>query len=207
MPNPDVQGSTRTTSTLIPLSAYCARRSDFFKSGAQCSANHPSGMPEPSRADLALTKRLQDAMALVDVRVLDHIIVGGVETVSLAERGGFITVRWSNRRWHNLVDNPVPCRKNLSIARIRAAGVSFEDRQDLLGHKSGRMTTHYSAAELTRLIEATNSVCSRGGKQPELVILRQTALASSRKKPPHHGEACNSLIWWVVRGSNAGPSD
>jgi len=49
--------------------------------------NHPSGMPEPSRADLALTKRLQDALALVDVRVLDHIVVGGVKTVSLAERG------------------------------------------------------------------------------------------------------------------------
>ncbi|MEQ1612906.1 MAG: site-specific integrase, partial [Hyphomicrobiaceae bacterium] len=38
--------------------------------------------------------------------------------------------------------------------RLRAAGVGFEDRQDLLGHKSARMTTHYSAAELTRLIEA-----------------------------------------------------
>ncbi len=34
--------------------------------------------------------------------------------------------------------------------RLRAAGVSFEDRQDLLGHKSGRITTHYSAAELCR---------------------------------------------------------
>ena len=36
--------------------------------------------------------------------------------------------------------------------RLRAAGVSFEDRQDLLGHKSGRITTHYSQAELTSLI-------------------------------------------------------
>jgi len=44
-------------------------------------------MPEPSRADLALTKRLQDVLALVDVRVLDHIAVDGVKTVSLAERG------------------------------------------------------------------------------------------------------------------------
>lgn len=43
--------------------------------------------------------------------------------------------------------------------RLRAAGVSFEDRQDLLGHKSGRMTTHYSAAELTNLIKASNKVC------------------------------------------------
>ena len=38
--------------------------------------------------------------------------------------------------------------------RLRAAGVSFEDRQDLAGHKSGRMTSHYSAAELGNLIEA-----------------------------------------------------
>ena len=43
--------------------------------------------------------------------------------------------------------------------RLRAAGVSFEDRQDLLGHRSGRITTHYSAAELSRLIAAADSVC------------------------------------------------
>jgi len=43
--------------------------------------------------------------------------------------------------------------------RLRAAGVSFEDRQDLLGHKSTRITTHYSAAELRSLWEAVNKVC------------------------------------------------
>jgi integrase len=43
--------------------------------------------------------------------------------------------------------------------RLRAAGVSFEDRQDLLGHKSSRITTHYSQAELSNLIEAANRVC------------------------------------------------
>lgn len=57
--------------------------------------------------------------------------------------------------------------------RLRAAGVSFEDRQDLLGHRSGRITTHYSAAELSRLIDAANSVCERSGKRPELVVLRR----------------------------------
>ena len=57
--------------------------------------------------------------------------------------------------------------------RLRAAGVSFEDRQDLLGHRSGRMTTHYSAAELSNLIEAANSVCERNGNKPELVVLRR----------------------------------
>jgi DNA repair protein RadC len=49
--------------------------------------NHPSREPEPSSADCALTNRLKEALALVDVRVLDHIVVGGAETVSLAERG------------------------------------------------------------------------------------------------------------------------
>lgn len=49
--------------------------------------NHPSGVAEPSQADLQLTRRLGEALALVDVRVLDHIIVGDGETVSLAERG------------------------------------------------------------------------------------------------------------------------
>lgn len=45
--------------------------------------------------------------------------------------------------------------------RLRAAGVGFEDRQDLLGHKSARMTTHYSAPDIARLMEAANSVCER----------------------------------------------
>jgi DNA repair protein RadC len=49
--------------------------------------NHPSGVAEPSRADELLTQRLKDALALVDIRVLDHIVVAGETTVSLAERG------------------------------------------------------------------------------------------------------------------------
>ena len=61
--------------------------------------------------------------------------------------------------------------------RLRAAGVSFEDRQDLLGHRSGRITTHYSAAELSRLIKAANRVCKRNGKQPELVVLRRLSVS------------------------------
>lgn len=51
------------------------------------SHNHPSGVAEPSRADAQITCRLKDALALIDVRVLDHIIVGCQETASLAERG------------------------------------------------------------------------------------------------------------------------
>lgn len=49
--------------------------------------NHPSGVPEPSRADEFLTRSLQSALALVDVKVLDHLIVGGGKVTSFAERG------------------------------------------------------------------------------------------------------------------------
>lgn len=49
--------------------------------------NHPSGVAEPSQADLNITRRLSDALALVEIRLLDHFIVGDREVVSLAERG------------------------------------------------------------------------------------------------------------------------
>lgn len=49
--------------------------------------NHPSGIAEPSRSDEAITKRLKEALALVDVRVLDHVVVAAGESVSFAERG------------------------------------------------------------------------------------------------------------------------
>jgi len=49
--------------------------------------NHPSGVAEPSAADSRITRRLKDALALVDVRVLDHLVVGHEGTVSMAERG------------------------------------------------------------------------------------------------------------------------
>ncbi|MGO9950331.1 MAG: RadC family protein [Steroidobacteraceae bacterium] len=48
---------------------------------------HPSGSPEPSQADELITRRLKEALALVDIAVLDHVIVAGGETVSFAERG------------------------------------------------------------------------------------------------------------------------
>lgn len=51
------------------------------------SHNHPSGVAEPSRADELLTQALKQALALVDVRVLDHFVVAGNATISFAERG------------------------------------------------------------------------------------------------------------------------
>ena len=49
--------------------------------------NHPSGSVQPSRADKVLTQTLKAALLLIDVRVLDHVIVGSTETLSMAERG------------------------------------------------------------------------------------------------------------------------
>lgn len=49
--------------------------------------NHPSGVAEPSQADRSITKRLIEALSLVDIRVLDHIVIGDGEETSFAERG------------------------------------------------------------------------------------------------------------------------
>jgi integrase len=68
--------------------------------------------------------------------------------------------------------------------RLRAAGVSYEDRQDLLGHKSGRITTHYSAAELKNLIDAANTVCQTHNGGLVLTLLKRGDLAASSRKNP-----------------------
>jgi len=49
--------------------------------------NHPSGSAEPSSADRAVTERLIEALSLVDIRVLDHVVIGSGESISFAERG------------------------------------------------------------------------------------------------------------------------
>ena len=57
-------------------------------------------------------------------------------------------------------------------SRLRAAGVGLEDREDLLGHKSTRMTTHYSAAEIGNLLKAVNTLCEQETDKPRLTVLR-----------------------------------
>ena len=77
--------------TLTQTSVYPR---EIVKESLRCNAaavifshNHPSGVPEPSRADEQLTSSLRQALALVDVKVLDHFIVAGPATLSFAERG------------------------------------------------------------------------------------------------------------------------
>lgn len=79
--------------------------------------------------------------------------------------------------------------------RLSAAGVSFEDRQDLLGHRSERMTTHDSAAELGRLIGARNRVCGRDGSRPDLAsVVEADGEVVIPTKSPHR-----NVVWgWGV---------
>jgi DNA repair protein RadC len=77
--------------TLTQTSVYpreVVKRALALNAGAVILAhNHPSGVAEPSRADEYLTQTLKTALQLVDVRVLDHLVVGRGQVVSMAERG------------------------------------------------------------------------------------------------------------------------
>lgn len=77
--------------TLTQTSVYpreiVKRALELHAASVVLAHNHPSGAAEPSRADEYLTQTLKSALALVDVRVLDHMIVGHGELVSFAERG------------------------------------------------------------------------------------------------------------------------
>lgn len=77
---------TLTQTSVYPREVACAA----MRNGASAvilAHNHPSGVVQPSRADEVLTQTLKSALALVDVRVLDHVIVGGTDALSMAERG------------------------------------------------------------------------------------------------------------------------
>lgn len=77
--------------TLTQASVYpreVVKRTLFHNAAAVILAhNHPSGLAEPSKADEMLTQSLKQALALVDVRVLDHFVIGSEDVVSFAERG------------------------------------------------------------------------------------------------------------------------
>ena len=76
---------------------------------------------------------------------------------SSAWRKGRLRAGFQQVRVHDL--------KHTFGRRLRAAGVSFGDRQDLLGHRSGRITTHYSAAEFGNLLSAANRVVGEGSRK------------------------------------------
>ncbi|MCX2524987.1 RadC family protein [Larsenimonas rhizosphaerae] len=79
------------TGSLSSASVYpreVAKRALALHAGAVIFAhNHPSGVAEPSQADRDVTRHLSDALALLDIRVLDHFVIGEGEVVSFSERG------------------------------------------------------------------------------------------------------------------------
>ena len=86
-----------------------------------------------------------------------------------------LTSAWKRARVKAKLDVRVHDLKHTFGRRLRAAGVSFEDRQDLLGHRSGRITTHYSAAELKNLLAAANKVSVMQKNTPILSLLKAAA--------------------------------
>lgn len=82
---------TLFTGTLDQASVYprevAARALSLRAASVVLAHNHPSGNPDPSAADIALTRHLQQALALLDITVLDHLIVAQGQAVSLAQRG------------------------------------------------------------------------------------------------------------------------
>jgi len=85
--------------------------------------------------------------------------------------------RMTNRAWRKgresvgLKEVRVHDLRHTFGMRLRAAGVSYEDRQDLLGHHAGRITTHYSKVEIGRLIECVELLCTE--RKPELTLVRR----------------------------------
>ncbi|MGC8660446.1 MAG: tyrosine-type recombinase/integrase [Desulfomonilaceae bacterium] len=95
---------------------------------------------------------------------------------ALASRKARVHVGLPDLRVHDL--------KHTFGRRLRATGVSFGDRQDLLGHKSARITTHYCRAELERLISAANTVCGDDSRKiPTLIVLRSRHMVGGRAIP------------------------
>jgi integrase len=126
-------------------------------------------------------KNRQDRLVVLN-KIAQQVIeeVRGIHPVYVFTYRGKPLKRMNDRTWQKVrkeVGLPhvrVHDLKHTFGRRLRAAGVSLEDRQDLLGHKSGRITTHYSHPELENLIAAANKVCSQPGhKMAPMVILKK----------------------------------
>ncbi len=112
-----------------------------------------------------------------------------------------LTSGWKRARERaGLPDVRVHDLKHTFGRRLRAAGVSFEDRQDLLGHKSERVTTHYSAPELRNLIESANRVCGEKSRTrgPE---------KENRRARDLQFRGILAFLWYPRQGSNLRPAD
>jgi integrase len=103
----------------------------------------------------------------------------GNKSVYVFDNKGEKLSRMTNRAWRKgraaagLDDVRIHDLRHTFGMRLRAAGVCFEDRQDLLGHYASRITTHYSKVEIGRLIECVELLCINANRAPELTLTRK----------------------------------
>ena len=137
------------------------------------SHNHPSGNPEPSQADKVLTQRLKEALGLVEVRTLDHVIVAGADTVSFAERGQMGTSknpRTPDRHCPSQRDNH-PMSKPQARSAIKFdlfAEAARKHKIERLGDPLQVIARHIDFAHLTQVIDGLlpRGDASKGGRPP-----------------------------------------
>jgi integrase len=127
-----------------------------------------------------LVKNEQDRLIVLNQAAMSVIEqVRGQHPVYVFTYKGQPLSRINNKAWRKAREEAglphlrVHDLKHTFGRRLRSAGVSFEDRQDLLGHKSSRMTTHYSEAEIGCLIAAANSVLKLQRNTPVLRVIKQ----------------------------------
>lgn len=138
---------------------------------------------------IRLIKNGRDRLVILN-KVARSVVdeVRGIHPEFVFTYQGHAVTRMNNKAWRRarlkagLPDLHVHDLKHTFGRRLRAAGVSFEDRQDLLGHKSSRMTTHYSAVELDKLLESAEKACVRKTSSPTLRLLRTTPLDFPNEK-------------------------
>ena len=102
---------------------------------------------------------------------------GNKSVYVFANKGGKLS-RMTNTAWRKarkaagLAEVRIHDLRHTFGMRLRAVGVCFEDRQDLLGHYASRITTHYSKVEIGRLIECVELLCVHDNRAPELTLTR-----------------------------------
>lgn len=129
----------------------------------------PEGMAKNKRERVVVLNQVAE-------RIIDSN--RGHDSDYVFSRNGQRLSRINNRAWRTAVKSAglvgvrVHDLRHTFGKRLRSAGVSFEDRQDLLGHHAGRITTHYSKVEIMNLIECVDLLCET--RKPELTLIRKT---------------------------------
>lgn len=141
----------------------------------------------------AFVKNGEDRLVVLN-RVAQSVVNaqrGQHATHVFAHRGKFMT-RMLNSAWltarrtAGLLQVRVHDLKHAFARRLRSAGVTYEDLQDLLGHRHGSVTLHYAASDLRRLIEAANRVCDTSQPPVPMVIWRRKSAAKARSPQNSH---------------------